>query len=201
VTIALCSTYTIAESDPRWYETLKSVQILRVTYLRADEARRVLTAPAPDFPAGVYSEAAIDRALGLTSGHPFLLHLLGQAVVSAYNQELAEPGPAGAPSLPLPASAVDAALPTILAAGELYFLDRWTWLLRISGDRPLAAALLQALAHDQPIEQIGDPSQRAELLKRFAERDLLYLDESSRYQFRVPLISQWIAQQRRLPGL
>ncbi|MBA3530894.1 MAG: ATP-binding protein [Ardenticatenales bacterium] len=201
VALALSGTFALDECDPRWYDTLKSVRNLPVTFLRPDEAERVFTKPAPGFPDGVYSEVAIERALSLTGGQPFLIHLLGETLVNRYNYERTTVAPGTPPGLPLPVSAIDAALPEVLTGGETFFVSLWQWLLRISQDEPGMAALLSALAKGQPLDNIGSSEEREELLGLFVERDLLAPDEAGGYTFRVPLIAEWIRQQRRLPTL
>jgi hypothetical protein len=59
--------FTLDESDPRWYEALKSTRTLPVTYLRREDACHFFTKPAPDFPDGVYEPAAVERVLNLTN--------------------------------------------------------------------------------------------------------------------------------------
>ena len=127
IALALFGTFTLAECDPRWYEALKSAQLLPVSYLQPDEARRVFTQPAPDFPAHVYSEAAILRALDLTGGQPYLVHLLGATVVQTYNRQRADLPPGTPPGTPLPVQAIDAAIPDVVASGDLALRSIWQW--------------------------------------------------------------------------
>ena len=77
----------------------------------------------------------------------------------------------------------------------------WQWIVKIGQSPEAVAALLQPLAHGQPIAGIGDPEQRAELLELFCERELLEQDGDGSYGFRVPLVAHWIRVQRRLPRL
>ncbi len=75
----------------------------------------------------------------------------------------------------------------------------WQWILRISGAPDLVVPLLRALAQGHPLEGIGEPAQRAEVLDLFCERDLLAQHDDGSYHYQVPLIARWIAQKRRLP--
>jgi uncharacterized protein len=198
VALALCGTFTLAECDPRWYEALKSVRTLPVSFLRPDEAYRVFTRPTLDFPVGVYSEAATARAIELTGGQPYLLHLLGATVVNTYNSSRIHVPLGTPPALPLAVDAINVAIPEVLISGGTCFMSIWQWLLRISETPDAAARLLKALASGQTPEGIGDPDQNRELLKLFCERDLLQKNEDGHYSFRVPLIGYWIRDQRRL---
>jgi hypothetical protein len=211
VALALSGNYNLAESDRRWREALKSVRTLPVTFLPPDDACRVFTRPAPDFPPDVYDAAAVARALELTGGQPYLLHLLGETVVNAYNRSRSD-GAEGPPlRAPLPAEVIDAAVPHVLVAGDTCFASIWEWLLRIgyqpngapgavSPKSAAAVALLHALASGQPLDQVGDAESRADLLGLFCERDVLEQVEGGAYRFQIPLLAQWIRQQRRLPG-
>jgi hypothetical protein len=199
VTLALCGTFTLDESDPRWYEALKNTRTLPVTYLRRDDACRFFTRPAPDIPEDVYEQAAVERVLGLTNGHPLFLHLIGDSVVRAYNEHRGELPPGTPPDLPIPVGAIDAAVPEVFANGDVAFVSIWQWILRVSGAPDLAAPLLQTLARGKPLDGIGDPEQREDLFSLFCERDLLEQDGNGSYRYRVPLIARWIAEKRRLP--
>ena len=194
VSVALCATRTLEECDPRWLETLKSVQYVPVSYLRPEEARRVLSHPHPSFPPEVYSAAALDRAVELTGGHPFLLQLLGQTVISTYNRARQQLPPGSPPGTPLPAVAIEAAIPEVLSAGAITLASIWQWLLEISPEPSAATSLLRGLARGEGVAGLADQALRDELLALYVTRELLAATPAG-YSFRVPLLGQWIAQQ------
>ena len=198
VGVALCGTFTLNECDPRWLEALKSVQYVPVSYLRPDEARCVLSSPHPSFPPGVYSEAALERAVALTGGQPYLLQLMGLTVISAYNRGRQHLPLGSPPGTPLPVAAIEAAIPEVLSGGDVALGSIWQWLLKISPDRAAAAALLRGLACGAGVTGLADAHLRDELLELYLHRDLLAVTPDG-YSFRVPLLGMWIAQQRRLP--
>jgi hypothetical protein len=175
--------------------------MLPVTYLHREDARRFFTHPSDDFPAGVYAADAVERVLSLTNGHPLFLHMIGFSVLDAYNESRKELPPGTPSGLPLSASAIDAAIADVFRNGEITFKSIWLWVLRISPAPDSTAALLQALARGQPVDTIGDPSLRAELLHLYCERDVLMQQADGSYAYQVPLIARWIAEQRRLPRL
>jgi hypothetical protein len=80
----------------------------------------------------------------------------------------------------------------LLKGGEPFFRSLWQWLLKISHAPQSTEQLLSQLARQQPLEGIGEPDERADLLDLFCERDLLELDETGSYRFRVPLVGEWI---------
>jgi hypothetical protein len=206
VALALSGNYTLAESDPRWREALKSVRTLPVTFLQPDEARRVFTRPAPDFPADVYTEAAIQRVLTLTGRQPFLLHLLGETLVNGYNHSRAAGVNPESWQLPIDIERVEAAAEEVLVSGDTSFASIWHWALRVghgleATDTRAAGRLLQALARNQPPDAGEHRSAAQDLLDLFCERDLLALESDGQYHFRIPLFASWINRQRRLPGV
>ncbi len=203
VALAVCGTFALSECDARWSEALKSAQTIPVSCLQDDEARQVLTRPSSDFPDDVYHEKAIDRALYLTGGHPSLLHILGTIVIKTYNRQREAPRTDVTPTRPLPVEAINHAVPEILESGTPFLVNIWEWSLRIgqAANQDAAVSLLEALAHQHPIDDIGDPVQNAELLALFCERDLLVEGRDNTYRFRVPLIAEWIKNQRRLPRI
>ena len=200
VGVALCGTFTLAECDPRWIEALKSVQYVPVSYLRPEEARRVLSHPHPSFPPNVYSEAALDRAVALSGGQPYLLQILGIQVIRAYNAERQGVAPGTPVGTPLPATAIEAAIPAVLSSAEMGLGSIWQWLLDISPAPAAAAPLLRGLARGEGPSAAIDPALRDELLELYVSRDLLE-ETAEGYRYRVPLLAMWIAQQRRLPGM
>jgi len=201
VGIALCGTFTLAECDPRWPEALKSVRTIPVSFLKPDEARLVFTQPAPDFPESVYTPEAVNRALALSGGQPYLLHLIGSKVIDAYNRTRVALPPGAPLGTPLPAAAIDAIIPDVLSEGAQAFQSIWDWLLRIGDNQQLTAQLVRALARGEIIAGIGDPDQRTGLIDILCERDMIELDGTQGYRFRVPLMQRWIQKQRRLSGL
>ena len=197
VLLALCGTFTLEESDPRWYEALKSARPLPVTYLRREDAWSFFMNPARDFPENVYQPEAVERVLELTHGHSLFLNLIGEHVVSAYNRSRERVAPSTPLRRPLPASAIEAVVPEALVSGELAFVSIWQWILRISGNEKLTTQLLCALAQGEALDTIGDPEQRAELLALFCGRDLLHQDEDGSCRYQVPLIARWVRERYR----
>ncbi|HSH81211.1 MAG TPA: ATP-binding protein, partial [Herpetosiphonaceae bacterium] len=200
VALALCGTFTLDECDPRWYEALKSVRTVPVTFLRSAEARRVFTRPTPNFPPDVYSEEAITLALELTGGQPYLVHLLGETVVRAYNQKRAEAAPGSSSGRPLPANMIAEAIPDAIVGGDTAFMSIWQWVLKIADEPDETASLLQVVAREQNLTSLSNAAQRAALLDPLCERDFLGQTESGAYFFRIPLMAYWIRSKRRLPG-
>lgn len=155
----------------------------------------------PEFPEDVYSTDAIQKALWLTGGQPFLLHLLGEKIINHYNHHRATLPPHSLSELPLSVKAIEDAIPALLDAAEPFFVSLLQWLQRISfASNQATNELLLALANEQPLTEIGDPEEREELLALFSERDLLDIVEKGGYQFRIPLVAAWLRRQRRLPG-
>ncbi|RRR66024.1 MAG: ATP-binding protein [Candidatus Viridilinea halotolerans] len=196
IAMALCGTTTLAECHPRWREALKSVQKIAVSYLEPEDAKRVLSQPHPKFPPGVYSDDALEHALDLTGGQPYLLHALGYVLLSGYNAERRRLPLDSPPGIPFSPEALDAAIPKLLERSDNALSSIWEWLLNISPNPAAAQQLLHHMARGGAPSVIRDAALREELVALYLERDLLSAGEDG-LRFRVPLLARWIARQRR----
>jgi hypothetical protein len=68
--VLLAGSHAIEEFE-RWASYLINLQVVHLSYLQPDEARRLIEQPVRDF-ALVYDPAATARILTLTRGHPAL---------------------------------------------------------------------------------------------------------------------------------
>ena len=83
--VLLAGSYTLDEFE-RWSSYLINVQVVKVGYLREEEARLLVEAPVPGF-ALRYDPIAASRVLDLTRCHPFLLQLLCAEIVVLKNEQ------------------------------------------------------------------------------------------------------------------
>ncbi|PDW01955.1 hypothetical protein CJ255_16395 [Candidatus Viridilinea mediisalina] len=196
IAVALCGTSTLNECNPHWREALKSVQKIAVSYLDPEDAKRVLSQPHPNFPPGVYSDDALEHALYLTGGQPYMLHALGYALLSGYNAERRRLPLDSPPGTPFGPEALDAAIPRLFEASDTGLHSIWEWLLNISPDQAAAQQLLHHLARGGTPSTIRDTALREVLVTLYLERELLSEGEDGLH-FRVPLLARWIARQRR----
>jgi AAA+ ATPase superfamily predicted ATPase len=79
---------TAGEFMTRWAGPLVNVQTLRVSFLRREEARRLITQPTPDFPGErVFVEEVVEMILDLTACQPFLVQGVCETLIGHLNVE------------------------------------------------------------------------------------------------------------------
>jgi hypothetical protein len=113
--VLLAGSHTLDEFE-RWSSYLINVQVVKVGYLREEEARLLVEAPVPGF-ALRYDPIAASRVLDLTRCHPFLLQLLCAEIVVLKNEQ----PPARRRQATL--EDVEEAVPRALQSGTLFFSD------------------------------------------------------------------------------
>jgi hypothetical protein len=202
IVIIFCGTVTLQECHPEWIRALRSVNTVKVTYLPPEAARVVFARPVLDFPDNVYSEDAIQRALHLTRGQPMMLHALGRSVIENYNRSRGNAKPDTPRNLPLPVGSIDTAVEEVLNMIDSAFLSIFQWSMDISSEQQdVARSMLQKLARDEPINDVGTEEQRNRLLDLYCERDLLEekAEHPGGYDYQVPLIKEWVKTKRILP--
>lgn len=83
--MAFAGLYTLEERRcDYWSPLFGSVTGIKVGFLAPDAARRLITQPGPDFDLD-YDEDAIAAIIALTGGQPFLIQLIGHALVMRFN--------------------------------------------------------------------------------------------------------------------
>ncbi|OQW93662.1 MAG: hypothetical protein BWK79_09975, partial [Beggiatoa sp. IS2] len=83
--ILLSGSQTIDEFE-RWASYLINVQTVHISYLQANEARRLVERPVKDFSLR-YEPAASQRVLEITHGHPALIQLVCGEIVAIKNKQ------------------------------------------------------------------------------------------------------------------
>jgi len=157
---------TLDELGPHWSSYFISIVPMEMHYLEPPEAEDLLRNPDPEF-ALHYAPDVVETLLYLTRCQPYLLQLLGSALVTQANlihTDLAT------------ADLLQAAIPAAFTNGEPYFANVWTeftgtnWEEVIAGQKLLKALALgtspstdhytqaarQRLRRYHVIEQIGD---------------------------------------------
>ncbi|MEI7770325.1 MAG: HAMP domain-containing protein [Chloroflexales bacterium] len=85
--LALAGLHTLEEMTHNYWNPLfGSVSAIPVSFLSPEGARRLITQPTPDFSLN-YTPDAIEQVITLTNGQPYLLQLIGHALVSYYNRQ------------------------------------------------------------------------------------------------------------------
>ena len=113
--VLISGSHTLAEFG-RWASYLINVQVVHIGYLTVAEARQLVVMPVQGFELQ-YEEGAVERVLGLTRGHPFLVQLLCAEVVALKNEQ-----PPAVRRLAGVAD-VEAAVEPALKHGSFFFVD------------------------------------------------------------------------------
>lgn len=175
IRLLLVSAHPPARLGATWADRLISAVTRDLGPLPMDDAESLLRQPVPDFPPEVFDDAAAQAVLAQTGGHPFLIQLVGDAVVARLNGDRRREATA---------KDIRRALDTALnRAGQSLFPDLWRVL------ESQQQALLRALAGG---EQPGVDSTAFRNL-----RDLHYVverdgEEGAEAAFAFPLFGRWI---------
>lgn len=179
---------TLAELGPNWSSYFISIEPVEMLYLEQNEARELLEDPDPEFNLG-YEAGIVEEVLHITRCQPYLVQLIGEAMVKQANLHqvrLITP--------PL----LEVALENALTAGEPYFTNLW---VEYTGefDKPdeIAAGqrVLHALAHGQPLpsaDEMDDATCAA--IRRMVRYHLIEQDEVGAYRFEVPFVARWVRE-------
>ncbi len=181
---------TLDELGPRWSNYFISVVPMEMHYLEPHEAEDLLRNPDPEF-ALQYDTGVVEEILHLTHCQPYLLQLIGFALVTQANLQHTQ--------LATQALLKDA-IQAAFTNGEPYFTNIWT---EFTGTTPEEVAagqtLLLALAHRNDNQISSDQvtqAARSRLLRYHViesiEDDRLPGHRSDRIE--IPLFEQWVRE-------
>lgn len=173
---------TLDELGPNWSSYFISVVPLEMTYLEPDEAESLLTNPDPKF-ALRYDRGIVDDIIQLTRCQPYLLQLLGSALVTQANlnhTQLVTP------------DLLQAAIPEAFTNGEPYFTNVWT---EFTGNNPAeiiaGQEFLLELANGLAPGHSQDLTDAA--IRRLRRYHAIEQTDNG-YVFEVPLLERWVRE-------
>ena len=191
---------TIGEMGTRtgisWASYFVNVQILRVSFLRWEEAYQLITRPAHDFPSEqVFGAGVVDEIIRVTGCHPFLLQAICSAIIDNLNADKREHAEIRDVNI-----AVDQILENWW---DTYFRDLWE---RTSQNQRACLVALNR-QHECDVQEIIMQSLKLRLLNRYdnnlderlvrynlqklLERNLV-LFENNAYRISAPIFSEWV---------
>jgi tetratricopeptide (TPR) repeat protein len=174
--------------------TFKSALYRRVSVLAPEDVRELILTAERDGSLH-FAEAAVDRILGLTAGHPYFIQLICQLVWDAE-------GGSGRAITP-----VDIEVAKVLEAGENVF--EWIW----DGLPPAERVIFSAIARSTDETGSLSKDQLAEILQghgiRILSRELeiapdtlveweMLRKQDGNYRFFIELMRLWVAAQKPL---
>lgn len=207
--MAFAGLHTLQEmTRDYWHPLFGSVTSISVSFLGHEAARRLIVNPAPEF-ALDYDPEAVERVITLTHGQPYLIQLIGHALVTRFNRQTFEEGLHRERRLTL--ADVNAVInaPEFYRDGDAYFSGVWA---QAEGVEPAGqTALLHVLAQSNDglslaqVEELVDlPAEQVQqALSALARHDIVQQGDG-RWHFTVELMCRWvrhkIAQGREMPG-
>jgi hypothetical protein len=167
----------------RWSSYLINAQVVQISYLGVEEARKLIEQPIRQFDLR-YTPEASARVFALTRGHPFLVQLLCAEIVALKNAQ-----PPERRRLAELADVEEAVAPA-LASGDMFFAD----ILHNQLD-PAGAALLRRIAAAGEGAAVA-PEAVAEsdaALAQLVRRELIEACPGG-YRVQVELIRRWFTR-------
>ncbi len=189
--VMLAGSHTLEEFQ-RWASYLINMQVVRVGYLENDEARQLIESPVKNF-ALHYEPDASQRVLELTRGHPALVQLLCNEIVTLKNEQ------DSAVRRLARLEDIESAVSKALDSGSFFFADiqqnqidnAGLTILRLMATHGEGAVIRRdALVHHCQMEHPGDLDQTLASLLR---RELIEVTDGG-YRFQVELIRRWFEQ-------
>jgi hypothetical protein len=178
-----CGVQTLDEIGPNWSSYFISVRPIEMTYLEPNEARDLLTNPDPEFNLR-YADGIVERVMHETRCQPYLLQLMGEAMVTQANQHYTQV---------VTDDLLDAAFAAALRTGEPYFTNLWTEYTGTTPDEVRAGqAFLHRVAHGQPVPSL-DGRALAAALHRLTRYHVVEQVDSG-YRCEVPLVARWVRE-------
>jgi hypothetical protein len=173
---------TLEELGPNWSSYFISVVPLEMLYLEPQEAEELLLYPDPEF-ALRYDRGIVEEVINLTRCQPYLLQLLGAAMVTQANLHHT--------TLVTP-ELLQLAIQEALTLGEPYFTNLWTEFTGTNADEVATGQqLLLDVAQGKGAISGGNSLQR--LLRYHILEEI-----NGGYRFEVPLVRQWV-QTKAIP--
>ena len=160
--------HTFAELGPAWTDRFINARRVRVSFLRPDDVRPLLTQPIPEFDL-TYAPGAVEAVITATGCQPFLVQAVAFELVQYLNEQQRKEA--------RPADAETAITRAVESAGE-YFANIW------SDAGPQGQAILRALARATP------PPEEPKALRWLCDHDVL----ANASQFAVPMIERWVRE-------
>jgi hypothetical protein len=190
---------TLEQMSRNWHSYFIGVRPLRVSYLDADAARRLISLPSQFYPIH-YDNQAVEAILKATRAQPFLV----QAVCFELIQHLNSPrrrvtGPFGRVTVSDTRQAIDRAV----RRAYPYFSDLWA---NASSSEQLIQAKLaygqggRARFSDLNKSLDMEPQAIHQAVKRLEQRELLER-EGGEYRFQIPMVRRWICDEISLEAL
>ena len=167
-----------------WSGDFVNVQVLKVSFLKRDEALHLIIHPKEDYPGDtIFRQDVVDQIMYETGCHPFLIQAICSEIIDSLNSQKRER-----------ANILDVqdAIDQVLEAWNGYFNDLW---IRTDDNQRACLAALLALDHAdiQHIQQHSDLNEK--LVRHTCKLSLsvtLRLNKDNTYQIATPIFRKWV---------
>lgn len=176
---------TLEELGPRWSNYFISVVPMEMHYLEPHEAEDLLTNPDPEFTLR-YEDGIVAEILRLTRCQPYLLQLIGSALVDRANRQHTQLANT---------ALLQAAIQDAFTNGEPYFTNIWT---EFTGNNENPAEVtagqqfLKALAQGHSPLAIDEITIAAH--RRLRRYHVIERIEGDIDKIEIPLFEQWVRE-------
>jgi hypothetical protein len=183
-----------SQTNVRWSNYLINVRMLHIGLLRKEEATELITHPVESFrPEEVYGVGVIQKILGETAGHPFLVQAVCSALIDYLNTEQRAQATV---------HDVDQAIDSVLTEWAAYFSELWhesteaeracLVTLQQGGKASIRTLVQRTRFSEQDIRRA---------LERLKRRDLLiFLNNNNDIcRITIPIFRTWIARRASHP--
>lgn len=179
-----CGAQTFEELGPQWTHYFINSKPIEVLYLEPEEARQLLEDPDPKFGLK-YAPGVLDRIIGLTACQPYLVQLVGEAMVKVARTH---------DTRMINETLLDAAIKEALPAGEFYFASLWAETTgRNAEEVTIGQILLAAIAAKRDLPPLEGPAHAA--LQRL-QRYHVVAKKDDGYRIEIPLVAQWVQERK-----
>jgi uncharacterized protein len=162
--------HTFQELGPAWTDRFISARRVKVSFLKSEEVRLLLTNPIPEFNVA-YEEGALATIHGETNGQPFLAQAVAFELVQLLNERHSKQAKM---------ADVQEAVNRALISGGEYFANLW------SDARSEGQSALISIANG------GRPSEVCKSYQWLFEHDVL----SQSGEIAVPMVKRWLLRKQ-----
>lgn len=195
--MALAGLHTLEElRHDYWNPFFGSITAIDVSFLTPAAARRLITQPSPDFNID-YDEAAIAEIISLTNGQPYLVQLIGHALVTRFNRQTFEEGKERPRRFALADVEAVITASEFYRDGNAYFNGVWSQAEQSepAGQTEVLRALSHAFLTEAELARVTglDPAQLHAALFTLQRHDVIAPRPDGHYGYTVELMRRWVA--------
>ncbi len=178
-----------------WSPFFSSVTSIPVSFLSTQAAHKLITQPSSDFDIE-YDTEVVQRMIDLTNGQPYLLQLMGRALVSQYNRQIYEEAQSREKRFTLRDLASVVESPAFYCEGNAYFSGVWS---QVMASQPpgQSTVLVKLCKHDlsdkQLLEETSFNRQELQSILDALQRHDVLQKVGNYYTYHVELMRRWVS--------